>query len=408
MNSQERHEARYQRRKAAREKKLHDRSNAVGTLSEAFSYSHLYFCGKNACKGVRWKTSTKNFELRLFSRTSRTRRKLLKKNWKCKRPCTFIFPERGHLRKIDAPHIVDRQVHKAVCRYVLRPLYYPHLIYDNGASMEGKGFSFAINRILYFLRRWYRRYGTEGYIVTIDFKGYFPNAPHDTIEEIHRRYIFNDDHRELVDYLLNAFGPVGMALGVEPSQTEAVMLANAVDHALKDQAGVKDLERYMDDTLFIVHTKQEAYTLVEVARQAAVKIGLVMNDNKTHITPLTGWFKYCQWRFHLEDTGRVVIKPSRRSVTVMNHKLNSFARMVDAGIKTVREVYLDYGCFCAYIARGDSHNILLKTNRHFYRLFGFFPKKGVLPDDSIIQKQTLPQRTNDEGGQGYTGIRAQT
>lgn len=375
MNSKERHEARYARRKAIREKKLHDRAEQVGTLSEAFSYSHLYFSGKNACKGVRWKTSTKNFELRLFSRTARTQRKLKKKRWKCRKPCTFILPERGHLRKIDAPHIDDRQVHKAVCKYVLRPLYYPHLIYDNGASMEGKGFSFAINRILYFLRRWYRRYGTEGYVVTIDFKSYFPNAPHSTIEEIHRRFILNSDLRELADYLLNAFGSVGMALGVEPSRTEAAMLANAVDHTLKDQTSVKNLERYMDDTLFVVRTKQEAYNVIEAARQASTKSGLIMNENKTHITPLTGWFKYCQWRFHMTDTGRIVVKPSRRSITNMNHKLKSFSRKVKAGEMSIREICLDYGCWCSYIKHSDSHNILLKTNRHFYRLFGFYPKK---------------------------------
>lgn len=383
MNSQERHEVRYQRRKARREAKLYARQKNVGVLSEALSYSALYVAGKAACKNVRWKTSTKNFELRLFSRTARTHRKLRKRCWKCRRPFTFILPERGHLRKIDAPHIEDRQVHKAVCEKVLRPLYYPHLIYDNGASIKGKGFSFSINRILSFLRYWYKKYGTKGYVVTIDFKGYFPNAPHSTIEDIHRRFILDPDLRYLVDYLLNAFGPVGMALGVETSQTEAGMLANGVDHALKDMARLKELERYMDDTLFIVHTIQEAEKVLEVARQASAASGLVMNENKTHITPLTGWFKYCQWRFHLTDTGKVVIKPSRRSVTNMNRKLNSFKHKLEAGQKTIAGILSDYNCWCAYVAHSDCHNIMLKTNRHFYRLFGFYPRKGVLQNDCI-------------------------
>lgn len=382
MNSKERHEARYQRRKAAREKKLHDRMKEVGTLPEALSYSVLYAAGKAACANVRWKTSTKSFELRIFSRSARARRKLIKKIWRCRKPCTFVLTERGHVRKIDAPHIDDRQVHKAVCQKVLRPLYYPHLIYDNGASMEGKGFSFAINRVLMFLKRWYRKYGTEGFVVNIDFKGYFPNAPHSTIENIHKRLIPDDDLRELTDYLLNAFGSVGMALGVETSQTEASILANAVDHAIKDQAGVKDDERYMDDSLFIVHTVEEAHVVLDIVRQTSIKSGLILNENKTHITPLTGWFKYCQWRFHMTNTGKIVRKPSRRSVTNMNHKLNSFSRKVNVGEKTIRETCLDYGCWLSYIEHSDSHNALLKTNRHFYRLFGFYPKKGVLPDDS--------------------------
>lgn len=379
MNSAERHEARYQRRKAKREAKLHARQAEVGTLSTALPFSALYYSGKAACNGVRWKTSTKNFELRLFSRTGRTCRKLKKKTWKCKKPFVFSLMERGHLRIIDAPHIEDRQVHKAVCRYILRPLYYPHLIYDNGASMQGKGFSFAINRLLFFLHRWYQQYGTEGYVVNLDFKSYFPTAPHSTIEAIHRRYIFDPGLLDLVDYLLNVFKPEGMALGIETSQTEAGILPNYFDHTLKDQMGVKDLERYMDDTIIIVHTIEEAYELLAVAHRAAEHEALVINEAKTHITPLTGWFTYCQWRFHMTDTGRVVIKPSRRSVTNMNHKLNAFRRKLDNGEMTIRQICMDYGCWWAYVSKSDCHNILLMTNRHFYRLFGFYPKKGELP-----------------------------
>ena len=379
MNSKERHEARYRRRKAAREAKLHAAQAKVGTLPEALSYSTLYGTGKAACKGVRWKTSTINFELRLFSRTAKNRRKLVHGTWKSKKPFTFMLADRGHLRKIDAPHINDRQVHKAVCQKVLRPLYYPHLIYDNGASIENKGFTFAINRVTYFLQRWYKEHGTEGFVVTIDFKGYFPNAPHDTVEKIHDRYIFDPDLKALTNYLLNAFMPVGMALGVETSQTEASILANYVDHTLKDQLSIKDLERYMDDSLFIVPTEERAHEVLSAVREAAERDGLILNENKTHITPLTGWFKYCQWRFHVTDTGRVIKKPSRRSVTTMNHKLNSFKRKVDAGEKTLRETVLDYRCWLAYVKQGDCHNIVLKTDRHFYKLFGFYPQKGELP-----------------------------
>jgi hypothetical protein len=37
----------------------------------------------------------------------------------------------------------------------------------------------------------------------------------------------------------------------------------------------------MDDTLFIVHTIQEAEKVLEIARQASAASGLVMNEN-TH------------------------------------------------------------------------------------------------------------------------------
>lgn len=379
MNSAERREARYQRRKAARDAKLHARQAEVGSLPDALTYSALYYCGKAACKGVNWKSSTKGFRLRIFSRTARSCRRLKKRKWKCKKPFVFPLMERGHLRIIDAPHIEDRQVHKAVCKQVLRPLYYPHLIYDNGASMKGKGFAFAIDRLLLFLRRWYAKYGTEGYIINLDFKSYFPTAPHSTIEAIHERYILDPDLRYLADYLLNVFKSEGMSLGVETSQTEAGILPNYFDHALKDQAGVKDMERYMDDTILAAHDLEDVNRILAVAYRAAEHEALVINEAKTHVTPLTGWFTYCQWRFHMTETGRIIVKPSRRSITNMNHKLNAFRRKVDNDEMTIRQVCKDYECWRAYVRKSDSHNILLMTDRHFYRLFGFYPKKGELP-----------------------------
>lgn len=373
MTSKERHDARYARRKAARMEKRKRDQQTVGDISSALSYSAMYEAGKAACKGVRWKTSTKNFEMRLFSRTARARKKLIDRKWRCRRSCTFYLVERGHQRKIDAPHIDDRQVHKAVCRQVLRPLYYPHLIYDNGASIESKGFSFSVDRVVTFLRWWYRRYGREGYAVLTDFKGYFPNAPHNTIEDIHKKYISDDGLRDLCDYLLNAFSTVGMALGVETSQTEAGILPNALDHFLKDQQGVKCLERYMDDTLFLTRTLAEADAALSTIRVICAENGLTLNEAKLHKKPLTGWFTYCQWRYYLTDTGEIIKKPSRRSITTMQRKLNSFHRLYRAGDMTLFQVQEAYKCWKSYVKQGNSHNVVLNMDRKFHRLFEFYP-----------------------------------
>lgn len=372
MTSEERHEARYQRRRAARLAKIAKANAAVGTLEKALSYSALYESGKAACKGVRWKTSTKRFELRRFSRTARTRRRLVTGKWRTHNPCTFYLVERGHKRKIDAPHIDDRQVHKTVCRKVLRPLYYPHMIYDNGASIENKGFSFSVNRVTAFLHWWYKHYGLEGVFVSYDFKGYFPNAPHGTIEQHHRRYILDPALCNLTDYLLNAFGPVGMALGVETSQTEAGMLPNGIDHLLKDQLRTKCLERYMDDTLFGAKSYTEADEKLNIVRARCLVEGMRLNEAKTHKTPPSGWFRFCQWKYHVTDTGRVIKKPARRSITTMGRKLKAFERKYRAGEMTMQQICDSYQSWKSYASHGNAHNAILKMDRKFYRLFGFY------------------------------------
>ena len=144
MTSQERHEARYQRRKAKRQARKQARCNALGPMEKIFSYRKMFFYGKKCCNGVRWKQSVQNFEGHLFSGTANRRRKVLDQNWKPMKCTHFTLCERGKVRPIDAPHITDRQIHKALCNEVLTPLYGPCMIHDNGASQKGEGPSLAL------------------------------------------------------------------------------------------------------------------------------------------------------------------------------------------------------------------------------------------------------------------------
>lgn len=181
MTSEERREARYKRRRARRQERLQSRNAAIGTLEEAFSYRAMFYYGKKCCNGVRWKQSTQNFELHLFSGTAARRRQVLDGTWKPKKCSHFILKERGKIRPIDAPHITDRQIHKTECNNILIPLYTPHMIYDNGASRRGMGLHFAYHRLEQQLHWHFRRYGRAGAVLLLDLKKFFPNAPHATI-----------------------------------------------------------------------------------------------------------------------------------------------------------------------------------------------------------------------------------
>ena len=114
MTSQERREARYQRRQARRRRNRQARSDGLGGLAGVFSYRNMFKYGKKCCNGVRWKGSTHNFELHLFSGTAKRRRRILDGKWRPGKTIRFPLRERGKFRTIDAPHITDRQIHKAV------------------------------------------------------------------------------------------------------------------------------------------------------------------------------------------------------------------------------------------------------------------------------------------------------
>ena len=65
MTSEERREARYQRRKARREAKA---QAATGkTFDEVINFGNMVESGRKCCDGSRWKTSTILFETSLLS-----------------------------------------------------------------------------------------------------------------------------------------------------------------------------------------------------------------------------------------------------------------------------------------------------------------------------------------------------
>ena len=71
MTSIERKQKRYERRKREREEKA--RSVCDKAFEDVFTFDGMWEAGENCCSGVRWKTSTINFEFnadRFFARTS--------------------------------------------------------------------------------------------------------------------------------------------------------------------------------------------------------------------------------------------------------------------------------------------------------------------------------------------------
>lgn len=198
-----RRKGRYERRRARREENRLKRVIAVGGLHDVFGYDDMYKAGKKCCNGVRWKNSTQRFEMHLFSGTARRRRLLLERKWVPGAYVHFTISERGKTRPIDAPRIQDRQVHKVYTKKVLLPLYRPEMIYNNGASLEGKGFEFSKRMLKDDLRWHFRRYGRDGNVILIDFKQFFPSVSHEEIFKRHEKFLLNPDIRKIGNDVVN-------------------------------------------------------------------------------------------------------------------------------------------------------------------------------------------------------------
>ena len=94
---------------------------------------------------------------------------------------------------------LDQLVRHVLCDEVLLPEVKKHIIYDNCASIKGRGISHQRDRFEVHLRKYYRLYGNEGWILFGDFSKFYDNIIHE-IAKRELLKLFDDD--EFIDWLL--------------------------------------------------------------------------------------------------------------------------------------------------------------------------------------------------------------
>ena len=347
MNSMERKEKRYLRRKEKRTLNNRELNNKINHLDDIFCFHKVMYYADKCCNGVRYKRSTQNFELHMFTNIAKTCFNIKNNQYKVGDTYQFQINERGKVRNINAPYIYDRLVHKVLSNEIINPVYSSHLIYDNGASMKNKGFLFCINRVKLKLIKWVKRYGLNGYVVTIDFSKYFENCSHEVIHTIHKKYINNDYIIKVIeDYL---FISKGIALGVEIAQREACMIPNRLDHYLESNHCM--VERYMDDTFFIVDSYDRAICLLNKYYEICRELNIKINKNKTKIIPIGKRFLFCKWYFNINHNYKVRIIPHKSTIYRQRRKLK---RMIKKKVDFV-DIETTTNAFIAYLNIGNSY-----------------------------------------------------
>lgn len=251
------------------------------------------------------------------------------------------------------------------------PLYLPDMIYENGASLPGKGFHFGMRILAEDLRQHFRRYGREGWVLLLDYKQFFPSASHAAILDRHKRLLRHPNIREIADSIVHSVpGDYGLPLGVEVSQMEMVALPSPVDNFIKCQLMIKGASHYMDDYPILIPPDRDPKEILKRITEKAAQYGLTVSLSKTLIQPLTKPFKYCKAKFTLTETGRVYIHGNRKSMARTRHKFRALKRMLDSGERAFEDVRTSVQGSIAYFENYDDHNRVLKLRRLAFALFG--------------------------------------
>ena len=371
-----RRQSRYLRRKEKRVEKRIQRAKSIGKLEDIFSFDKVFNYGRKCCNGVRWKHSVQKFELHLFSNTAKCINRILSNKFPWSKCHHFILNERGKQREIDAPLIRDRQAQKVITQEILIPLYSPLLIYNNGASLKGKGLNFSFKKLKQDLLHYYRKYGINGHIIITDFSHFFPNANHDLVRKHHKNLHCDEEITKLLDTTTQLTDEKqGLPLGIENSQMEMINYPFYLDNYMKCQLGLKYSGHYMDDYYMIVPPNLDPKEIFAKFKKKAEENHIIVSDHKTKIIPFGKPFRYCKTKFIIKENGKILTHGSRDTIKRARRKFKFFVKkMQNDKIITYTDIWDSFQSVIAYYKKNNDYGRLIHIKLLFKKLFGFWPK----------------------------------
>ena len=370
MTSEERREARYQRRKQKRLESKDRQRKPYDDFEKVFSYDNLFHAYRMCRKNVRWKSSTQRYIANAPLNVYTTYTKLHNGTFESDGFYEFDLFERGKARHIRSVSIQERVVQRCLCDFSLVPMMRRTFIYDNGASLTYKGYAFAVRRIDRHIRWHYRHYGNNGYVLLFDFSSYFDSISHELLEKIIRKEYTDERLIDLLMHFIKMFGDEGLGLGSQISQVLALAAANELDHFIKEDLGIKCYGRYMDDGYLIHHDKVYLQECMERIHQKCKELGLKLNIKKTRIVPIRRDFQWLKIMFRLTESGYIVKRIWHKSVVRMRRKMKKLKRKMDAGLLEQSDIRASYESWKSHTIGLDVYHTMRSMDELYNSLFG--------------------------------------
>lgn len=385
--------------------------------------NNLYRAYKASIKNSKWKETVQKFMLNFLRHIFSIQEDLLNRTLQNGPVDEFELSERGRVRPITSIQIRDRIIRHALCDEVLLPEVRKRIIYDNCASIKGRGISMQRKRFEVHLRKYYRLYGNEGWILFGDFTKFYDNIIHE-IAKRELLKLFDDDEfidwlltiifdgfkidvsymsdEEYADCLFSTFnkleyreipkelltGEKWMAksvnIGDQLSQIIGIYYPYRIDNYVKYVRGEKFYGRYMDDWYIMNPDRDVLLNLLANIRKIANELGIHINEKKTRIVKISSTYKFLQVKYSLSKDGKVIKRINPERVTALRRKLKKLAVKVENGeveYENVENMFKGWmGSFYKLMSKKQRKNLIGLYEQLFNKTVTVIHKKMVITD----------------------------
>ena len=388
--------------------------------------NNLYRAYKASVKGSKWKETTQKFAMNFLRYIFSIQEDLVYRTLQNGPVDEFLLSERGRVRPITSIQIKDRIIRHVLCDEILSPKVKKRIIYDNGASVKGRGISHQRNRFEVHLHRYYKLYGNEGWILFGDFSKFYDNIIH----EIAKRELLKlVDDNEFIDWLLtiifngfkidvsymsdeqyescitDTFNKLeyrlipkefltgekwmnkSVNIGDQLSQIIGIYYPYRIDNYVKYVRSQKFYGRYMDDWYIMNPNKKELQDLLDNIRVIADELGIHINEKKTHMVKISSTYKYLQVKYTLTKDGKIIKRINPIRVTAMRRKLKKLAIKVENGgipYENVENMFKGWmGSFYKLLSRQQRKSLIQLYEDLFNKNVTVVNKKLVIFDRRV-------------------------
>lgn len=271
---------------------------------------------------------------------------------------TTFYVTQPKVRKIEKSKYIDRIIHTWVVDNFLEPLFLPQFINTSFACLKNRGMHKAciyVQNTMKHCKTIWNKY----YILKMDVSKYFDSINKSILLNIIKRKIKDKKLLWLINEILYAQKrEKGLEIGNYTSQMFANIYLNEIDQFIKHKLRIKYYCRYLDDSIIIVKTKEEArISLLEIKKFLKQNLELELNK-KTQIFKNKQGVNFCGYKI---NEYRLKLRDKRKRK--LKKKVKKLEKEIKIGKITSKEAHKYLAGHMGYIKYANTKNL---ENKLFY------------------------------------------
>lgn len=264
-------------------------------------------------------------------------------------------------RIIKSCSFKDKVVQHCLCDNIIHPRLSKVFIKSNSAGQIGKGTLYGMDMLKRHMNGFYRRHGTDGWILKCDITKFFYQIDHEVLIDI-VDYYFPDEYTRWLNHIfIDSSEGLGLPLGNQVAQVYALLILDCVDHMITGELGIVDYGRYMDDFYLIHQDKRYLQFCLECITEMVSSLGLSLNG-KTQIAPFKNGIAFLGFHHYVSPDGKYIRKLRSYNKRRAKKKVRNMVKRVNGGKMSKKEFQQRYGAWKNHASHGNCKKLVFSMD----------------------------------------------